>query len=107
MGALGYTPRPLPPIELRLSSSNYDIGTVFLNAAPVQLQSLQVNGQKQEVQLAPDRNTYIVRDMPTTRGGTALDVRTMTKQLPEQYCSNNIAYMCRDVALMERERFSA
>ena len=72
--ALGYTPRPLPPIELRLSSSNYDVGTVFLNAAPVQLQSLQVNGQKQEVQLAPDRNTYIVRDMPTTRGGTALDV---------------------------------
>jgi outer membrane cobalamin receptor len=72
--ALGYTPRPLPPIELRLPSSNYDVGTVALNVAPVQLQSLQVTGQKQEVQLAPDRNTYIVRDMPTTRGGTALDV---------------------------------
>ena len=26
------------------------------------------------MQLAPDRNTYVVRDMPTTRGGTALDV---------------------------------
>ena len=72
--ALGYTPRPLPTIELRLPSSNYDVGTVSLNVAPVQLQSLQVTGQKQEVQLAPDRNTYIVRDMPTTRGGTALDV---------------------------------
>src|SRR6266550_1996089 len=72
--ALGYTPRPLAPIELRLPSSNYDVGTVVLNAAPVQLQSLQVTGQRQEVQLAPDRNTYIVRDMPTTRGGTALDV---------------------------------
>jgi len=72
--SVGYTPRPLPPIELRLPSSNYDVGTVSLNAAPVQLQSLQVTGQKQEVQLAPDRNTYIVRDMPTTRGGTALDV---------------------------------
>jgi Outer membrane receptor for Fe3+-dicitrate len=24
--------------------------------------------------MAPDRNTYVVRDMPTTRGGTALDV---------------------------------
>ncbi len=72
--SVGYTPRPLPPIELRLPSSSYDVGTVFLNAAPVQLQSLQVTGQRQEVQLAPDRNTYIVRDMPTTRGGTALDV---------------------------------
>jgi outer membrane cobalamin receptor len=72
--ALGYTPRPLPPIQIGQSSQSIDVGTVFLNAAPVQLQALQVNGQKQEVQLAPDRNTYIVRDMPTTRGGTALDV---------------------------------
>ena len=72
--ALGYTPRPLAPVEVSPSSSSIDVGTVFLNAAPVQLQSLQVTGQKQEVQLAPDRNTYIVHDMPTTRGGTALDV---------------------------------
>jgi hypothetical protein len=72
--ALGYTPRPLPPIEIGPSSSSIDLGTVALLAAPVQLQSLKVTGQKQDVQLAPDRNTYIVRDMPTTRGGTALDV---------------------------------
>ena len=26
------------------------------------------------MQLAPDRNTYVVRDMPTTKGGNALDV---------------------------------
>jgi hypothetical protein len=26
------------------------------------------------VQFAPDRNSYVVKDMPTTRGGTALDV---------------------------------
>jgi outer membrane receptor protein involved in Fe transport len=70
--ALGYTPRPLPPVEV--SSSGVDVGAVTLLAAAVQLQSLQVTGQRQEVQLAPDRNTYIVRDMPTTRGGTALDV---------------------------------
>src|SRR4029077_15774896 len=64
----------LPPIQIGQSSQSIDVGSVFLNPAPVQLQALQVNGQKQEVQLAPDRNTYIVRDMPTTRGGTALDV---------------------------------
>ena len=55
--ALGYTPRPLPPIQIGQSSQSVDVGTVLLNAAPVQLQALQVNGQKQEVQLAPDRNT--------------------------------------------------
>ncbi len=71
---LGYTPRPLPPIDIGASSPGVEVGTVFLNAAPVRLESLQVTGQKQEVLLAPDRNTYIVHDMPTTRGGTALDV---------------------------------
>ena len=79
--ALGYTPRPLAPIELRLPSSNYDVGTVVLNAAPVQLQSLQVTGQRQEVQLAPDRNAYIVRDMPTTRGGTGFLARRRRKRI--------------------------
>ncbi|HEY0528342.1 MAG TPA: TonB-dependent receptor, partial [Gemmatimonadaceae bacterium] len=71
--ALGFAPRPLP-IDITASTANIDVGTVLLNASAVQLQSMQVTGQRQEVQLAPDRNTYIVRDMPTTRGGTALDV---------------------------------
>ena len=72
--AVGYTPRPLPAIELRSQESSYDVGTVFLKMAPVKLQSLSITGQKRDVQLAPDRNTYVVHDMPTTRGGTALDV---------------------------------
>jgi hypothetical protein len=72
--AVGYTPRPLRVIELRLPESSYDVGTVFLTMAPVRLQSLSITGQRQDVQLAPDRNTYVVHDMPTTRGGTALDV---------------------------------
>src|SRR5205085_60853 len=33
-----------------------------------------VTMDRQAAQLAPDRNTYVVRDMTTTRGGTALDV---------------------------------
>ena len=72
--AVGYTPKPLPAIELGSPESSYDVGTVFLNMAPVRLQSLSITGQRQDVQLAPDRNTYVVHDMPTTRGGTALDV---------------------------------
>ena len=72
--AVGYTPKPLPALEIRSPESIYDVGTVFLRMAPVKLQSLSITGQRQDVQLAPDRNTYIVHDMPTTRGGTALDV---------------------------------
>jgi hypothetical protein len=72
--AIGYTPRLLPPIEISASSPIVDVGTVTLTASPVQLQPLAVTGQQSDVQLNPDRNTYVVRDMPTTRGGTALDV---------------------------------
>src|SRR4051812_8051517 len=72
--SVGYTPRPLPTLEIGSTLPTIDVGTVYLNMAPVRLQSLNVIGQKQDVQLAPDRNTYVVHDMPTTRGGTALDV---------------------------------
>jgi hypothetical protein len=72
--AIGYTPRQLPPIDIGSSSAIIDVGAVTLTASPLQLQPKVVTGQQQDVQLAPDRNTYVVRDMPTTRGGTALDV---------------------------------
>src|SRR2546427_4877774 len=72
--ALGYPPRTLTPVEIGAATPSVDWGTVPLTAAAVVLQPLQVTGQKQNVELTPDRNIYAVRDMPTTRGGTALDV---------------------------------
>jgi len=71
--ALGYTPRVVP-VEISAASPSVDLGSVALTAAAVVLQPLQVTGQKRDVELAPDRTTYAVRDMPTNRGGTALDV---------------------------------
>src|SRR5467141_2115823 len=71
--ALGYTPRELA-VTIGPASPSVDVGTVTLTAAVVVLQPLQVTGQRQDVELAPDRNIYVVRHMPTTRGGTALDV---------------------------------
>jgi len=71
--ALGYAPREMA-VTIDPASPTVDLGTVALTAAVVVLQPLQVTGQKQDVELAPDRNIYVVRDMPTTRGGTALDV---------------------------------
>src|SRR5881296_1672557 len=61
--ALGYGPRELA-VEISPAAPSVDVGTVTLTAAVVVLQPLQVTGQKQDVELAPDRNIYVLRDMP-------------------------------------------
>ncbi len=71
--AIGYAAKELP-VTIHASSAPVDVGNVTLTAVAVELQSLEVTGRRQDIQLAPDRSTYVVRDMPTTRGGTALDV---------------------------------
>ena len=71
--AIGYAPRDLSSVEMG-SGSGVDLGTLELTAAAAELQSVVGTAPKQEVLLAPDRNTYAVRDMATTRGGNALDV---------------------------------
>jgi hypothetical protein len=72
--ALGFTPKTLTSIDVSASSLVANLGSIGLVSAPLQLQAVDVTAQQQKVELAPDRNTYVVRDMPTTRGGTALDV---------------------------------
>ena len=71
--AIGYAAKDVP-VSLGSGATGADLGTVTLTTVAVELQALQVTGKQQDVQLAPDRSTYVVRDMPTTRGGTALDV---------------------------------
>jgi outer membrane cobalamin receptor len=72
--ALGYKPWESSSVDVTASSPIVDVGTVSLTAAPLALQAVGVTERRQDVQLAPDRNTYVVRDMPTTKGGNALDV---------------------------------
>jgi ferric enterobactin receptor len=73
--AIGYAARRLPVIAIGALSPGVDVGTVTLTRAPIALQEISVAERRQlDVDLAPDRNTYTVRDMPNTRGGTALDV---------------------------------
>jgi outer membrane cobalamin receptor len=69
---LGYT--PWDRASVAIAAASVDLGTVALVAAPHALESVAVTEKRQEVQLAPDRNTYVVRDMPTAKGGSALDV---------------------------------
>jgi hypothetical protein len=72
--AIGYLPHDFAPIEISSASPSADVGTVTLTAAVTQLGPTVITGQRQDVRLAPDRNTYVVGDMPTNKGGTALDV---------------------------------
>jgi outer membrane cobalamin receptor len=70
--ALGFAPRELPAAIG--ASSGVDLGAIALTAVAVEMQRVVVQERQRDVQLAPDRNTYVVHDMPTTRGGNALDV---------------------------------
>ncbi len=70
--AIGY--RPVEVTSIAISAPDFDLRTVAMAASAVELPPVQVTAPEQAVQLAPDRNTYVTRDMATTRGGTALDV---------------------------------
>lgn len=72
--AFGYTPREFPSTVISASSPSVDLGTVVLTPVPFELKAVVVAMDKQAAQFTPDRNTYVVRDMTTTRGGSALDV---------------------------------
>jgi outer membrane receptor protein involved in Fe transport len=49
------------------------VGTIRLAAAAVALEGLTVTAERREASLAPDRNTYSLRDMPAAAGGNAVD----------------------------------
>ncbi|MEP6574192.1 MAG: TonB-dependent receptor [Gemmatimonadota bacterium] len=72
--AIGYAPKVIAPLTIAAAMAPVALGTIALVASPIELQSLEVTAPEDAVQLAPDRNTYVVTDMPTTKGGSALDV---------------------------------
>lgn len=72
--ALGFALKRLPAVALSASHSAVDVGAVALAEIALQLETQAVTAERREVQVQPDRTTYVVRDMPTTKGGTALDV---------------------------------
>jgi ferric enterobactin receptor len=51
-----------------------DVGLIRLRSAAIAIEGITATGERSTVQLAPDRNTYQVRDMPAVAGGSATDV---------------------------------
>ncbi|GLC26803.1 TonB-dependent receptor domain-containing protein [Roseisolibacter agri] len=72
--ALGYTPLLKTNVVVTPDNPRIDLGRLALEPAPTQLSGVQVQAEREEVALAPDRNAYSVKDMPATSGGTAVDV---------------------------------
>ena len=72
--ALGFAPRELAGIAVDGKPPGANVGDIALVPVAVEMQRVVVQERRRDVQLEPDRNTYEVRDMPTTRGGNALDV---------------------------------
>ncbi len=74
ISVIGFAPRELPSVVVGAAAPIVDVGTIALTPAAVELSSVVVRDRRSDVDLAPDRNAYVVHDMPSTRGGTALDV---------------------------------
>ena len=72
LSSLGFM-QPVDP-AVTVTSTSVDLGAIRLVSVALQLEKVAVTEKRQDVQLAPDRNTYVVRDMPTAKGGNALDV---------------------------------
>jgi outer membrane receptor protein involved in Fe transport len=72
--ALGFRPTEVVAVDLFSATPRADLGTIVLTATATQLEAVETIVHRADVLLAPDRNTIVVRDMPTTRGGNALDV---------------------------------
>ncbi len=71
--ALGFAPRELAAVEVREGATT-DLGIIALVVRPAELSRVTVSGEADIVTLAPDRNQYVVKDMPAVRGGNVLDV---------------------------------
>jgi ferric enterobactin receptor len=72
--ALGFSPLVRSDVTISRDHPLADLGTLTLSAFAVTLESQVVTGERQDVALSPDRNSYSTKNMTTASGGTAVDV---------------------------------
>ena len=72
--ALGFAPLVRSDVTIATEHPLVDLGTLALSAVAVKLESQVVTAERQDVALAPDRNSYSAKNMTTASGGTAVDV---------------------------------
>ena len=71
---LGYAPVVKAGVQVTPTSPAADVGRILLSPVAAELSAVEVVTERNDVALAPDRNSYTVKDMPSAAGGTAVDV---------------------------------
>jgi outer membrane receptor protein involved in Fe transport len=72
--ALGYAPLVRTGIVLSVEQPVAELGALTLSQVATKLEGQVVTAEREEVALAPDRNSYSTKNMTTASGGTAIDV---------------------------------
>lgn len=72
--ALGYGPLTRNDVVVAAEHAVTDVGAITLSRVAAQIAGEEVRADRDEVVLAPDRNSYSTKNMTTASGGTAVDV---------------------------------
>ena len=72
--AVGFAPLVRSDVTISREHPLADLGTLTLSEFAVKLESQVVTGERQDVALSPDRNSYSTKNMTTAAGGTAVNV---------------------------------
>jgi outer membrane receptor protein involved in Fe transport len=75
---LGYAPLDRNDVVITAAQPVVDLGSLTLSRVSVTLESQVIAGERSQAELAPDRNTYSVRNMPAVAGGNAVDALRAT-----------------------------
>lgn len=72
--ALGFAPLNRLAIAVTVEQPVVELGDLPMTEVVLQLEGQRVVAEKEEVALAPDRNTYSAKNLTAAAGGTAVDV---------------------------------
>lgn len=87
---IGFAPVVRNNIVVSTEKPSVDVGAIALNTVATKLETEHVVADREETVLAPDRNSYSVKNMTTASGGTAIDV-LRNIPLVEVDGSNNVS----------------
>src|ERR1041385_2824754 len=71
---IGYEPWRRSDVVLSAAASDLDLGRIELVLSPILVQSVDVSTARATAIMAPDRNVYLTRDLPSSNTGTATDL---------------------------------
>lgn len=71
--AIGFAPI-VKAVTITPAAPRVELGNVALSAVATQLSATTVVAEADEAALAPDRNSYTVKDLPAAAGGNTIDV---------------------------------